>query len=311
MILSVSRRTDVPACFSDWFFRRIQDGQACVRNPVNPHQVSRISLSPEVVDCIVFWSKNPRPMLNRLKELESYPYYFQFTLNTYGKDMEPFLPSLKERIQTFHRLAASIGKERVLWRYDPICITKTYSVSWHIRAFSALARELSSSTETCTISFLDMYPGIAKTMERSGIRTPDERERRILARELAVTARSFGLSICACAEDMDLSAFGIEPARCIDDRLISRLFGTIKVKKDRNQRPACGCVSSIDLGAYHTCPNGCLYCYACRSKSRREGLPPACDPSSPLLCSCITEADRIADRAMKRLRFAQDAPAAP
>ena len=99
MILSVSRRTDVPACFSDWFFRRIQDGQACVRNPVNPHQVSRISLSPEVVDCIVFWSKNPRPMLNRLKELESYPYYFQFTLNTYGKDMEPFLPSLKERIQ--------------------------------------------------------------------------------------------------------------------------------------------------------------------------------------------------------------------
>ena len=246
-----------------------------------------------------------------MKDLESVPYYFQFTLNTYGKDMEPFLPSLKERIQTFHRLAASIGKERVLWRYDPICITKTYSVSWHIRAFSALARELSSSTETCTISFLDMYPGIAKTMERSGIRTPDERERRILARELAVTARSFGLSICACAEDMDLSAFGIEPARCIDDRLISRLFGTIKVKKDRNQRPACGCVSSIDLGAYHTCPNGCLYSYACRSKSRREGLTPACDPSSPLLCSCITEADRITDRAMKRLRFAQDAPPDP
>ncbi|MFQ7551470.1 MAG: DUF1848 family protein [Blautia marasmi] len=126
MILSVSRRTDVPAYYSDWFFERIEAGYACVRNPVSRHQVSRISLAPEVVDCIVFWTKNPAPMLERLSLLKGYMYYFQFTLTGYGRDVEPGLPDKKRvLIPAFRSLAGSLGAERVIWRYDPIFFQRT------------------------------------------------------------------------------------------------------------------------------------------------------------------------------------------
>lgn len=117
MILSVSRRTDVPAYYADWFLGRIEEGYACVRNPFNRHQVSRISLEPDVVDCIVFWTKNPVPMLDRLPLLERYMYYFQFTLTGYGKDVEPGLPDKKKiLLPAFKALAGTIGAERAVWR---------------------------------------------------------------------------------------------------------------------------------------------------------------------------------------------------
>ena len=144
MILSASRRTDIPAFFPKWFIQRIREGFVLVRNPMNYHQISRIELSPNLVDCIVFWTKNAKPIFPYLKEIaEKYPFYFQYTLNAYGRDVEPHLPLLSEKINSLQKLSQEIGKERVIWRYDPILLSPKYDVDWHIETFDRLAKELS------------------------------------------------------------------------------------------------------------------------------------------------------------------------
>ena len=160
MILSVSRRTDIPNYFSEWFFNRIKEGFVYVRNPMNAHQISRIDITPEVVDCIVFWTKNPEPMLDRLDELASYDYYFQFTLTGYGKDMECNVPHKKDRmIPVFHELSKKIGMQKVIWRYDPIIFTKKYTPEYHLKAFEQIAAALKGYTEKCGMkNFSDYDP---------------------------------------------------------------------------------------------------------------------------------------------------------
>ena len=140
MIISASRRTDIPAFYSEWFLNRIKEGFLDVRNPMNNRQVSRLPLSPELVDCIVFWTKNPIPMLPKLDGLRKYCYYFQFTLTGYGRDIETNLPDKrKELIPAFQELSDRIGPERVIWRYDPILVSDRYSAAYHIKAIAEIA----------------------------------------------------------------------------------------------------------------------------------------------------------------------------
>lgn len=154
MILSASRRTDIPNYYSEWFFNRIREGFVYVRNPMNAQQVSKIDITPKVVDCIVFWTKNPEPMLDRLDELASYKYYFQFTLTGYGKDMECNVPHKKEKmIPIFQELSKKIGTKKVIWRYDPILFTKKYTPEYHLKAFEQIATALQGYTEKCVVSF--------------------------------------------------------------------------------------------------------------------------------------------------------------
>ena len=297
MIISASRRTDIPSFFSDWIINRFRERYACVRNPMNFHQVSRICLSPDVVDCIVFWSKNPAPMLDRLDALKDYMFYFQFTLNAYGRDLETALPAPAVRIRTFRALSERIGRNRVLWRYDPIIINDRYTIDWHIRTFRFLAGQLCPYTEKVTVSFLDLYPTIARSQKGAGLRELSFSQKTALAESLAQIARSCGLKIAACAEDIDLTSCGVAPASCIDGSLISKLLHcSIDAGKDKNQRRECGCIQSIDLGLYNTCQNGCAYCYANHNDAVRRQNFAAYDPRSPLLCSRITEADRITER---------------
>lgn len=163
MIISASRRTDIPTYYSDWLLNRIKAGYVYVRNPMNVHQISKISLSPDVVDGIVFWTKNPIPMLDKLNALKDYMYYFQFTLNSYGVDVERNIPSKNNVIvPTFQRLSDLIGPDRVIWRYDPIFLSETYTTDYHIHYFEELAKRLSSYTKKCTISFLDFYRNTEK-----------------------------------------------------------------------------------------------------------------------------------------------------
>lgn len=150
MILSVSRRTDIPNYYSEWFLNRIKQGYVYVRSPMNAHQISKIILSPEVVDCIVFWTKNPQPMLSRLHELAAYPFYFQFTLTGFGNDIEHHVPHKKKcMIPIFQELSRKIGKERVIWRYDPIIFTDKYTPEYHLKAFEQIAKELHGYTSKC------------------------------------------------------------------------------------------------------------------------------------------------------------------
>lgn len=307
MILSVSRRTDIPNYYSDWFYERIREGFLYVRNPMNPHQVSRIALSPELVDCIVFWTKNPEPMLGRLAELSGYMYYVQFTLTGYGRDVERNVPDKKEQmIPVFQQLAGQIGRERVVWRYDPILFTRRYSPKYHIRAFSQIAEALSGYTKRCVISFADTYAKNRKRMEQLGAYDLPETEWKAMVEKLSEAAHRNGMSIAACAEKVDLSDCGIGHSSCIDRTLIERLIGCqLQVKKDANQRKECGCVESIDIGAYHTCRNGCLYCYANQSDVRVEQTAAQYDVHSPMLCGSISEEDVITERPIKSLKTEQ------
>lgn len=307
MILSVSRRTDIPAFYSEWFFDRIKNGFVYVRNPMNIHQISKIDISPDVTDCIVFWTKNPEPMLNRLEELSSYNYYFQFSLTGYGKDIESNVPHKKEKmIPIFQELSKKIGMKKVIWRYDPIIFTKKYSPEYHIKAFEQIAIALKSYTEKCVISFVDTYAKNAKEMDALGYYEADRNTLSDFAKTIAKIARDNGMSLGSCAESIDLEDVGIEHNCCIDKGLIEEIIGCrLKVEKDKNQRSECGCVESIDIGTYNTCKNGCKYCYANYSD---ESVIKNCrlyDPKSPLLCSIMDENDRITERMVKSLKEQQ------
>lgn len=303
MIISASRRTDIPAFFSDWFINRIKEGSVCVRNPMNNHQVSRISLSQNVVDCIVFWTKNPAPMLPKLNELSGYEYYFQYTLNNYGKDTEPHVPPLEDRIATFRALSEKIGKERVIWRYDPIVITPEYNVDYHIDSIRKIGTQLKGCTEKCVFSFVDVYPSKnMKKLSQMHNRPITEQEMEILLNEMNAIAKENGFLLATCAEKVDIEKHGIHHNSCIDGELIERITGyTLKTKPD-GQREGCRCVKCEEIGCYDTCPHGCTYCYAnFRAEATMEKLKQY-DPNSPILCDKISETDIVTDRPVKSLK---------
>ena len=298
MILSVSRRTDIPNYYSEWFFNRIKEGFVYVRNPMNAHQVSKIYITSDVVDCIVFWTKNPEPMIDRLDELTSYDYFFQFTLTGYGKDIECNSPHKKEKmIPVFQELSRKIGKQRVIWRYDPIIFTKKYTIEYHLKAFEQIATALKGYTEKCVISFVDVYAKNEKDMELMDSYEVDKNTLFEFAKEISRIANANGMTVGSCAESMELEECGIEHNSCIDKTLIENIIGgKIKAQKDKNQRSECGCIESIDVGTYNTCKNDCKYCYANYSK---ESVAINCskyDSESPILCSTLDENDTITER---------------
>lgn len=298
MILSVSRRTDISSYYSDWFFNRIKEGFVYVRNPMNLHQVSKIVLTPEVVDCIVFWTKNPKPMLDRLDELKEYNYYFQFTLTGYGRDIESnILHKKEEMIPTFRELSKRIGAEKVIWRYDPILFTDKYTTEYHLKAFEQIAATLKGYTEKCVISFVDEYAKTKRNMETIGVYELKPPQLQTFAKKIAEIAKSNGMQIASCAESIDLEACGITRNSCIDKELIERIIGCrLNVNKDKNQRLTCGCVESVEIGTYNTCKNGCKYCYANYSA---ESVIKNCskyDPQSPILCGVLDKNDKITER---------------
>lgn len=307
MILSVSRRTDIPTYYSEWFFNRIKEGFLYVRNPMNVHQVSKIDISPEVVDCIVFWTKNPAPMLDRLDELASYPYYFQFTLTGYGKDMERNVPHKRdEMIPIFRKLSEKIGSKRVIWRYDPIIFTEKYTPEYHLKAFEQIASALQGYTERCVISFVDIYAKNKKALEQIGVYELGKPELTEFVKNISRMARENGMRIGSCAEVIDLEECGIEHNCCIDKALIEDIIGCkLKGQKDKNQRPECGCMESVEVGTYHTCKNGCLYCYANHSEEQVAQNCGQYNPKSPILCGTISENDRITERKVGMLKELQ------
>ena len=303
MILSVSRRTDIPNYYSEWFFNRIKERFVYVRNPMNEHQVSKIDLSPDVVDCIVFWTKNPEPMITRLDELSEYSYYFQFTLTGYGKDIECNVPHKKEKmIPIFQELSSKIGKQKVIWRYDPILFTKKYTPEYHLKAFGQIAEALKGYTEKCVISFVDLYKKTITNTKIINLQEPSQSEMRYLAEKFVNIARKYGIQVLSCAESINLSEEGVEHGCCIDPNLIDICGYHIDVKKDKNQREECGCVESIDIGAYNTCCHACAYCYANFNNEKVRSQSSKHHKNSSLLIGDLSEDDVIKIRKVGLLK---------
>ncbi len=307
MILSVSRRTDIPNYYAEWFINRIKEGYLYVRNPMNAHQISRIDLSPDVVDCIVFWTKNPEKMIGQLDYLRDYIYYFQFTLTGYGKDVEPNLPNKRDKlISVFQRLSEKIGKQKVIWRYDPIFISRKYTVDYHLKAFEEIAGSLADYTERAVISFIDFYIKTQRNTNGLDMEEITDETMVYLAKQMKKIASNHHLVIETCAEQIDLQDIGIQHGSCIDKELIEKLLGCKLIGgKDKNQRKECGCLESVEVGTYNTCLNGCKYCYANDSDEKvRESLG-LYDAESPLLCGNVGLEDKITDRKVKSLKNTQ------
>jgi hypothetical protein len=264
MIISASRRTDIPAFYSDWLVNRLNAGYCLVQNPFNPAQIRRVSLLPGDVDGIVLWTKNAAPLLPKLSALKNYSYYFQYTITPYHLDIEAGLADKKTTvIPAFLQFAEIIGAKRMIWRYDPIIITPKYSYDYHIRAFMKLCGLLAGSCEKCVISFAIAYKSIAKNLTSVGHTELAAEDKLYLAEALLRIAKEHGITLCACCELPGLYERGVQPVSCVD----ASFFG-IDAPRDKNQREGCNCAVSVDIGAYNSCVNGCRYCYANHSESK-------------------------------------------
>lgn len=296
MIVSASRRTDIPAFFGDWFMGRVRAGWAAVKNPFNARQVRKVNLEPGQVDCLVFWTKNPAPFLRHLDELDAgnFAYYFLYTINHYPGFLEPGLPPLDARLESFKELARRLGPDRMIWRYDPIVISSATPPEYHEQAFARICEELRGHTRRVVISYMQTYaklrPRLGQAEQKHGVTFVDfkdgehEDDLRRLSATLAGIAHGHGLEMRSCAEERDLKDLGIEPGSCIDAALINRLFGlSLSPGRDPHQRGACGCSPSVDIGAYNTCSHACLYCYANAGPNSTAKKLADHDPESPCL----------------------------
>ena len=293
MIISASRRTDIPAFYAEWFVKRVRAGYCTVPNPFNTRQVRRVSLEPGDVDVIVFWTRNPRPLFPYLDELDErgYRYYFQYTLMDNPRPLETKTPPLEAALGTFRELSGRVGTERVIWRYDPLVFSQLTPPEFHRQAYRRIAQALHGCTFRSVISILDVYGKIGKRMgqmaeQGAGLLPFDGTQAWFgeLMGDLAAAAGENGMEIVSCAEELDLVAYGIHPGKCVDDEYILEVFGLEVVHdKDPGQRAACGCVVSRDIGMYDSCTFGCQYCYATTSFKRAGRRREEHDPESPSL----------------------------
>ena len=301
IIISASRSTDIPAFYARWFLNRLQTGYSVWVNPFNQKS---IYVAFNKVKAVVFWSKNPKPITPYLHELDArgIHYYFQFTLNDYDEQLEPNVPSLEERIETFKDISEKIGKEKVIWRFDPLVMTDKIGVDELLRKIENIGNQLKEHTEKLVFSFADIggiYKTVANNLKRLKINSHEFTPYAMneFAKGLRVLNINWHFSLAACAERIDLEQYGIKHNRCIDGDLMKRIFakdtdfvyylsyGKLPEKnhlspleipkkevnlKDKGQRGPCGCIISKDIGMYNTCPHFCAYCYANSSKKTVE-----------------------------------------
>ncbi len=258
MVISASRRTDIPAFFFDWFLEKLELGVVDVPHPFNPKHTRVVPLTHETVDAIVFWTKDPSRLLPPHPLLNSFPWIVLVTLTPYGREWEGAFPDKELLLQRFQRLSDRVGKERVVWRYDPIILTHETTPDWHREMFEKTARKLAGYTDRCIVSFVMPYRKNQGFLKRIGWIDPSSTERIALLRDFRELANDKSIQLVTCADP--LSPW---PGACIDGELLSRVVGReLSLEKDPFQRPACLCRKSVDIGTYGTCKGSCLYCYA-------------------------------------------------
>ncbi|MBQ0050979.1 MAG: DUF1848 domain-containing protein [Treponema sp.] len=261
MIIFASGRTDIPAFYSKWFVNRVRAGFVDVRNPYYNQQVTRYRLDQKVVDCLVFCTKNPEPMLEYLDELKNFPLYFHVTITPYGKEVEPNVPDKNQVMENFIKLSQKLGKDHVVWRYDPIFIDENYSVAAHIRFFKEMCEKLASYTNRCIISFIDLYEKTKRNFP--GVKEVSESDQKFIAGAFSSIAAKNGIQIESCAEKIDLTAQGVVPGACVSKEIVEKLTNVrLKISAKSNLRKHCICLPTRDIAYYNCCPHLCKYCYA-------------------------------------------------
>ena len=294
MIINTGQRTDIPAFYAEWFANRLKSGYVCVRNPYNDKQVSRYKLTPEVVDCIGFCTKNPAPMFPYMDLLKDYGQFWFVSITPYGKEIEPNVPDKHKLIEDFKTLSIMVGINSVSLRYDPIFLSDRYTKEYHIRAFKQIAAELDGYTKSVVISFIDLYPKVKRNFPE--VREVPFEDRISIGRELIDIAASHNMTIKPCAEGDELSKYGADCSGCMKisdyEKAINKHLIPPKLK---GARAECACYLSCDVGAYNTCRHLCRYCYANAEAEVVLANSRLHDVNSPFLIGDYKEDDIIHD----------------
>ncbi len=253
MIISASRRTDIPAFFGKNFFDSLINGTFKIVNPFN-RKVSYLTFQQSDIDGIVFWSKNPKPFFPYLREIKDrgFQFYFQFTLNNYPEKIEPYLANIKERIDIFNELATIIKPYKIIWRYDPIILSSNFNKDFHKENFEMILSQINENTYKITVSIVTMYRKIKKFFPNI---EKNKKQEEAIIKELNLIAKNYGKIVTTCC----YKVAGIESAKCVDGKIFNP---KLAVKKHYGQRAQCRCDKSVDIGEYGTCKYRCLYCYA-------------------------------------------------
>lgn len=299
MIISASRRTDIPAFYGEWFMNRIKENYVLVRNPFNKKQVTKLIIHPEIVECIVFWTKNPIPFMKYIKDLMAshFNFYFLFTITPYSNDLEQNIPSTEKITDCFKKLSETIGPEKIIWRYDPVILTHELNYAFHLRHFEALSQTLANYTHRCIVSFLTMYKKCQQNLKDMEIITPAAEEKVNLLNQFIEIAELHKIRLQTCAIET-LPGLNIDiKGKCIDNELISDICKkAIPLKKDSYQRNECLCVESVDIGVYNSCLGYCLYCYANQNRQVVDQIVQLHNPSSPVLIGNVESDDKVVER---------------
>lgn len=302
MILNTGGRTDTVQYYTDWLLRRFQEGYVLTRNPLFPNKINRYELTPDKVDCVVFCSKNYRPILPRLREItDRFPTYFHYTITAYGRNIEPGVPSIQESMDTLAELSRLVGRQRVAWRYDPVLLTEAYTVDRHLETFEQMASLLAPHIDRCIFSFVEMYKKLETNMPELIPLTEEDRDN--LARGMGAIAAKYGIHLQTCGTNGDYSRYGIHASGCMTLDILGSANGiSFKALKHKGMRQGCHCIESRDIGAYDTCLNGCKYCYANKSPQKARENYRYHDPFSPLLLGHVRPQDTITQGAQRSFR---------
>ncbi|MBQ0065537.1 MAG: DUF1848 domain-containing protein [Firmicutes bacterium] len=293
MLLQTGQRTDIPAFYSTWFMNRIREGYVLVRNPYYPSNLIRYEINPQVIDLLGFCTKNPHPMLEHMEELIDYKQFWFVTLTPYGKDIEPNVPDKHQIIKDIQTLSKRLGSRNVVWRYDPIFVSKKYSIEYHLHAFETIAKELEGYVESVVVSFIDLYNKVVKNF--SEVKEVSIKDQEFLIENIVRIATKYNMKVRMCAEGTKWEAFGADCSGCFSKTIVESLFdGRIKIPSSKTGgRKECACLITGDIGEYNTCMHLCRYCYANYSKELVMENYHRHDPNSPLLIGNIQPTDTI------------------
>lgn len=257
MILNVSGRTDIVAFYSNWLMNRLKEGFIDVRNPFYPKSVSRIYLDD--VDLIFFCTKNPIPILDKIKDINK-KVYFHVTLTPYKKDIEPNLPPKKEIIAGIKKLSEIVGIDNLVIRYDPVFLSDKYTLEYHVKAFEKVCSLLDGYVHKILISFIDDYKNVRKNMNILKYRNLTELDYKTIGESFSKSAKEHGMVVHTCFEDRNLVEYGFKKDECLSRELAYKLTGKIYKKEWKARK--CHCVEMVDIGVYNSCKHFCKYCYA-------------------------------------------------
>ena len=293
MIINIGQRTDIPSFYSDWFFNRIEEGFVCARNPYYPKLIKKFILKPDVVDCLVFCTKNPSKIVQNFDKIKDFKQFWFITITPYGKDIEPNSIDKKVVIEDVKKLSKLVGYYSVSVRYDPIIINEKYTIDFHLKAFTRLVCLLDGFTPYVVISFVDLYKGTKERMPTLKSATLDQKK--ILIKELSSIASEHNMALIVCGETMDFEGENVLNKSCLTKEILEKSLGKkLTLNKPKtNTRPGCFCFLGNDIGEYNTCLNNCQYCYATTSFEEAKKKYQMHNPHSPLLIGEIEEDDII------------------